>query len=88
MVGRCRWWSANGGGFGFNMYGGPAELGSRAERIRAFKRELVNRPFAGDIYTQATSIEDEVNGLLDPHTGELFVPAGLLSSSMVHELDQ
>lgn len=68
------------GGFGFAMYGGPEELETRAERIRAFKRELVNRPIAGDVYTQATSIEDENNGLLDAHTGELFVPAGLLAS--------
>jgi hypothetical protein len=69
------------GGFGFSLYGGPQELASRAERIRAFKRELRGRPLAGDVYTQATSIEEEDNGLLDPHTGERFVPDGLLDSS-------
>ena len=68
------------GGFGFAMYGGPEELGTRAERIHAFKRELASRTIAGDVYTQATSVEGESNGLLDPRTGELLVPAGLLAS--------
>jgi beta-galactosidase/beta-glucuronidase len=68
------------GGFGFAMYGGPAELDTRAERIRAFKRELGRRAIAGDVYTQATSVEGESNGLLDPRTGELLVPAKLLAS--------
>jgi hypothetical protein len=71
------------GGFGFSLYGGPEELESRSDRIRAFKRELVSRSIAGDVYTQATSIEEETNGLLDPHTGELFVPPGLLSSGSI-----
>jgi beta-galactosidase/beta-glucuronidase len=66
------------GGFGFAAYGGPDDPTGRAERIRAFKRELRARPIAGDIYTQATNIEDEVNGLIDPQTGELGVPEGLL----------
>jgi hypothetical protein len=69
------------GGFGFSMYGGPGNLEARAERIREFKKELVSRPIAGDVYTQATNVEDEDNGLLDTTTGELFVPSGLLSSS-------
>ena len=68
------------GGFGFADYGGPTESAARAESIGAFKRELRARPFAGDIYTQATNIEDERNGLIDPQTGELLVPAGILSS--------
>jgi beta-galactosidase/beta-glucuronidase len=68
------------GGFGFEMYGGPAELGSRAARIAAFKRELASRAIAGDVYTQATSVEGESNGLLDARTGALLVPAGLLAS--------
>jgi beta-galactosidase/beta-glucuronidase len=68
------------GGFGFVMYGGPTDLDDRADRIRAFKRELGLRAIAGDVYTQATSIEGESNGLLDPHTGELLVPARLLAS--------
>ena len=68
------------GGFGFEGYGGPQEAGARANSIRAFKQELRRRPIAGDVYTQATNIEDERNGLLDPHTGELGVPAGLLAS--------
>ena len=68
------------GGFGYAMNGGPEELGARAECIRAFKQELRRRPIAGDVYTHASSIEDETNGLLDPHTGALLVPAGLLAS--------
>lgn len=69
------------GGFGFEWYGGPEDPGARSERIRAFKRELRARAIAGDVYTQATSIEDEVNGLIDAETGELQVPRGLLGSS-------
>ncbi len=69
------------GGFGFADYGGPAENGDRAERIRAFKEELRRHRIAGDIYTQATNIEDEKNGLIDFHTGELWVPEGLLRST-------
>lgn len=68
------------GGFGFPDYGGPADATERAERIRQFKKELRDRPIAGDVYTQATNIEDERNGLIDPQTGELSVPAGLLAS--------
>ena len=70
------------GGFGFAMYGGPQQLDVRADRIRAFKRELALRPIAGDVYTQATSVEGETNGLLDARTGELLVPAGLLASGV------
>ena len=69
------------GGFGFPMYGGPHDLEARAEKIRAFKRELLSRPIAGDVYTQATSIEDENNGLLDPVTGRLLVPPNTLSGA-------
>jgi beta-galactosidase/beta-glucuronidase len=68
------------GGFGFENYGGPTGSADRAERIRAFKHELRTRPIAGDVYTQATDIEDERNGLIDPATGTLSVPAGLLRS--------
>ena len=68
------------GGFGFANYGGPDEAEGRAERIRLFKQELRKRPIAGDVYTQATNIEDERNGLIDPQTGELSVPTGLLAS--------
>jgi len=68
------------GGFGFVDYGGPKDSEDRAERIALFKQELRKRPIAGDIYTQATNIEEERNGLIDAHTGELRVPAGLLSS--------
>ena len=71
------------GGFGFSMYGGPEEFESRADRIRAFKQELLSRPIAGDVYTQATSVEEETNGLIDARTGELFVPPGLLSSDAI-----
>ncbi len=68
------------GGFGFSEYGGPEEEEAKAERIRAFKGELRLHPIAGDVYTQATSIEDEDNGLIDPATGALLVPPGLLRS--------
>ena len=68
------------GGFGFSDYGGPQDLAARAERIKSFKDELRNHRIAGDIYTQATNIEDEKNGIIEPATGELSVPAGLLSS--------
>ncbi len=69
------------GGFGFELYGGPGETNAKAEHIREFKRESRLRAIAGDVYTQATSIEDEVNGLLDPESGELRVPPGILNSS-------
>jgi hypothetical protein len=68
------------GGFGFSDYGGPKDAESRTEDIRRFKQELRTRPIAGDVYTQATNIEDERNGLIDPHTGALSVPPGLLDS--------
>jgi len=68
------------GGFGFVDYGGPEEAGDRAERIRLFKQELRRHAIAGDVYTQATDIEDERNGLIDPETGALSVPPGLLAS--------
>ncbi|HEV2131055.1 MAG TPA: glycoside hydrolase family 2 TIM barrel-domain containing protein [Longimicrobiaceae bacterium] len=69
------------GGFGFVEYGGPEDPEARVGRIREFKRELRLRPIAGDVYTQAVSIEEEDNGLIDPQTGELLVPPGLLDSS-------
>jgi beta-galactosidase/beta-glucuronidase len=68
------------GGFGFADYGGPADEQGRAEKIKAFKEELRKRKIAGDIYTQATNIEDERNGLMDFHNGTLWVPEGLLKS--------
>lgn len=68
------------GGFGFVNYGGPQESLQRADKIRAFKKELRDRAIAGDVYTQATNIEEEKNGLIDSITGELQVPANLLNS--------
>ena len=68
------------GGFGFPDYGGPKDDEERAEQIRLFKKELRRRVIAGDVYTQATNIEDERNGLIDEKTGALKVPAGLLNS--------
>jgi beta-galactosidase/beta-glucuronidase len=68
------------GGFGFKDYGGPQDMDERVQRIAEFKRELRNFPIAGDVYTQATNIEDERNGLIDDVTGEIFVPDGTLSS--------
>ena len=68
------------GGFGFADYGGPKESDERTELISQFKKELRKRSIAGDVYTQATNIEDERNGLIDAGTGELKAPAGLLHS--------
>jgi hypothetical protein len=69
------------GGFGFVNYGGPQDADEQARQIRLFKEELRRYPIAGDVYTQATNIEEERNGLIDDHTGELRVPAGLLKST-------
>jgi hypothetical protein len=69
------------GGFGFPDYGGPTESAARSDEITAFKKELRSRGgFAGDVYTQATDVEDERNGLIDARSGALRVPEGLLSS--------
>lgn len=71
------------GGFGFVNYGGPEDAAAKSERIRNFKRELRSRQIAGDVYTQATGIEDEQNGLMDSQTSELYVPEGLLASEPI-----
>jgi len=68
------------GGFGFVDYGGPQEDDDRATKIALYKQELRKYAIAGDVYTQATNIEDEKNGLIDFETGELKVPEGLLRS--------
>lgn len=68
------------GGFGFEGYGGPADPAGKAKRIRAFKLALRRRAIGGDVYTQAVSIEEEVNGLIEPETGKLLVPENLLRS--------
>jgi hypothetical protein len=75
------------GGFGFADYGGPSDAEDRTDKIKQFKRELRRDCIAGDVYTQATNIEDERNGLIDPHTGELSVPAGLLNSRKDQTID-
>ncbi len=69
------------GGFGFPNYGGPEDDKGRSDLIKKFKEELRKRPIAGDVYTQATNIEDEKNGLIRTSTGELKVPENLLKSS-------
>jgi hypothetical protein len=69
------------GGFGFANYGGPQDAAEQAKQIKLFKEELRKFPIAGDVYTQATNIEEERNGLIDEATGKLRVPAGLLKSS-------
>lgn len=76
------------GGFGFSNYGGPEGSEGRTALIKAFKEELRKRPIAGDVYTQATNIEDERNGLIDPHTGALDVPEGLLNSREGEKLER
>ena len=68
------------GGFGFPDYGGPKDADERTRLITLFKEEMRKRPIAGDVYTQATNIEDERNGLIDAETGELKVPKGILNS--------
>ena len=68
------------GGFGFADYGGPNDDNERAKQITEYKKELRKRNIAGDVYTQATNIEDERNGIIDTTTGELKVPEGLLKS--------
>jgi beta-galactosidase/beta-glucuronidase len=70
------------GGFGFADYGGPNDNQERSRQIQLFKAELRNRPIAGDVYTQATDIEEERNGLIDFTTGALKVPEGLLASPL------
>ncbi|MES2646911.1 MAG: glycoside hydrolase family 2 TIM barrel-domain containing protein [Bacteroidota bacterium] len=69
------------GGFGFGDYGGPTNDFERDEKIREYKRELRKHNIAGDVYTQATNIEEEQNGLIDAISGQLNVSAGLLKSS-------
>jgi hypothetical protein len=69
------------GGFGFADYGGPQDDSERTEQISLFKKELRKRRIAGDVYTQATNIEDERNGIIDFNTGALKVPEGLLRST-------
>jgi hypothetical protein len=69
------------GGFGFEQYGGPKDAEDRTLLIQQFKNEIRKRLIAGDVYTQATNIEEERNGLIDAGTGELKVSAGLLNSS-------
>jgi hypothetical protein len=75
------------GGFGFSWYGGPDEehAKERNRKISDFKRELRGRPIAGDVYTQATSIEEESNGLIDKESGELLVSDGILGSDSLEE---
>lgn len=69
------------GGFGFDDYGGPKDLIVRTEQISLYKKELRKRSIAGDVYTQATNIEEERNGLIDAGTGKLKVIGGLLNST-------
>ena len=76
------------GGFGFADYGGPKDAEDRTALIKNFKEALRDRPIAGDVYTQATNIEDERNGLIDAETGDLKVPAGLLKSRDKPALEQ
>jgi len=69
------------GGFGFANYGGPQNNQDRTQLITDFKKELRKHSIAGDVYTQATNIEEEQNGLIDFSTGTLKVPPGLLRST-------
>lgn len=69
------------GGFGFDDYGGPKDLTRRTKQIGLYKEELRRRSIAGDVYTQATNIEEERNGLIETGTGKLMVKEGLLNSN-------
>jgi hypothetical protein len=71
------------GGFGFTDYGGPGGAEEKSQRIKDFKREMRARRVGGDIYTQATSIEDETNGIINADSGELLVEPGLLGSNSI-----
>lgn len=69
------------GGFGFLNYGGSENNSERAELIKVYKQALRKRPIAVDIYTQATDIEDEQNGIFDFKTGNLkFRKVGFIQS--------
>ncbi|WP_116788598.1 glycoside hydrolase family 2 TIM barrel-domain containing protein [Flavobacterium psychrotrophum] len=68
------------GGFGFADYGGPQDDQDRSSKIALYKKELSKHAIAGDVYTQATNIEDEKNGPIDFASGELNVPENLLGS--------
>jgi beta-galactosidase/beta-glucuronidase len=68
------------GGFGFENYGGPQTAEEKIKLIALFKEELRKFPIAGDVYTQATNIEDERNGIIDFKSGALQVPEGLLGN--------
>ena len=72
------------GGFGFVNYGGPTDEQDRTQKISQFKEELRKHPIAGDVYTQATNIEEERNGLIDFNSGELMVTSGLLKSKEIN----
>jgi hypothetical protein len=73
------------GGFGWSGYAGPEDAERKGELIQDFKKALRRRPIAGDVYTQATSIEEEVNGIIDLETGELLVAKGVLKSEPPEE---
>lgn len=68
------------GGFGFPIYGGPKDIEQRAKEIKLYKDILRSFPVAGDVYTQATNIEEETNGIIDFESGQLMIPAGILKS--------
>jgi len=46
------------GSFGFADCGGPTDDGSLVQQIILYKQELRKQTRAGDVYTQATNIED------------------------------
>lgn len=71
------------GGFGFVNYGGPQRAEEQADLIRKFKEQLRRLPIAGDVYTQATNIEEERNGLIEDDNSGLRVPENILKSTAV-----
>ncbi len=46
-------------GFGSANYSKPTHDASQAQQSKLKKQALKKRPIAGDVYTQATNIEDE-----------------------------
>lgn len=66
---------------GFSIDEGSDESEHYADKIRRFKQILRQHTLAGDVYSQAIDNGGKGNALIDPQTGVLAVPAGLLQSS-------
>ncbi|GAB3776861.1 hypothetical protein GCM10028818_22980 [Spirosoma horti] len=67
---------------GFVNDKGPDGSVRQASQIRRFKQLVRQHALAGDIYWQAIDDNKNGNGLINPQTGILTVPASLLESSI------